>query len=75
MQLDSHPDLQLDYIEKILREDREDNQKEIPDCILIKHIELLCEKRKKSVKKELEAWNYPQDEALSLCKEKQVLDA
>lgn len=51
MQLDSHPDLQLDYIEKILREDREDNQKEIPDCILIKHIELLCEKRKNLSKK------------------------
>ncbi|KRX00667.1 WD40-repeat-containing domain [Pseudocohnilembus persalinus] len=72
--LNDYSDLQLEYIQNILENDREEGIK-IEESILIRHIELLCKLKPKKTKEQLKLWDYPLDKCEKICKENKILDA
>jgi len=72
-QLNAFPNLQLDYIKGIFKSPEEN--KKIPDALLVLHIKLLCQLQPKQVIKEVKFTTYPLDECLKLCREYDVKNA
>jgi hypothetical protein len=73
VKLQAYPELQLEYIEHVLR-DREEGKK-IDNEVLTIHIQLLCQQHPHRILQEVQKWDYPLDEALRLCKQHGVMDA
>lgn len=72
--LDNYPEEQLNYIINILK-DREEGKRMFDNQILIKHISLLSRFKPEAIYPEISQWDYPIDECLKICKEKNILDA
>jgi len=72
-QLNAFPKLQLDYIRGIFKGPEEN--KKIPDSLLVLHLKLLCQLQPKQVIKEIKLTTYPLDECLKLCREYGIKDA
>lgn len=68
--LNNFPKLQLEYLKNILAQ-RHQGVK-IQDDLLVLHLRLLCELHPDLVVKEVKSYNYPLDEGLRLCKEKDI---
>mmetsp|Transcript_5309 Transcript_5309/g.4495 ORF Transcript_5309/g.4495 Transcript_5309/m.4495 type:complete len:402 (-) Transcript_5309:695-1900(-) len=68
--LDNFPKLQLEYLKNILAQ-RHQGVK-IQDDLLVLHLKLLCDLHPDLVVKEIKTHNYPLDECLRICKEKEI---
>ena len=65
--MEDDPDLQIDYIEKVLRERKKGIT--IDSEILKLHLRLLCKNYPERVLEELQSYDYPLDDSILICQQ------
>jgi hypothetical protein len=70
--LSNYPDLQLDYLDKMLND--KDREAKVDDELLLLHLELLCKFRKKHIPRDVAQFNYPISLSLKICREYDALN-
>ena len=71
--LENIPDLQLEYLKRILA--KRDEGAEVPDNLLKLHIGLLCQLHPKEVLNEVKSYDYPLEDCMDICKKYEIKDA
>ena len=71
--LEAFPDLQLEYLRRILAKRSEGLV--VPDNLLILHITLLCQLHPKQVLSEVKSHPYPLESCLGICEKYNIKDA
>lgn len=71
MSLNQQPELQLEYLDRMLQD--LDREVRVDDDILLLHVKLLCIYRPKQFIHELKDFNYPLTDSLKICRDKNCL--